>query len=173
MLKKSRPSSLVLTCGLRGSKCIHSEEKKKCQNGDERWICCTSLMPPCTFPFLHIMTCGTLGTRGKWSLISLGSGLKVHTPQGDAPPHLSSSSVLTSFLYSTFLLLLLLREQQKVSGAMDVWMGLLGHDWLQSLFACQVAAFVSVMLRSVGYHSNQHVTRLAHTMQSFTFRATD
>lgn len=37
---------------------------------------------------------------------------------------------------------------------MDVRMGLLGHVWLQNLFACQVAAFVSVMLRSVGYHSN-------------------
>lgn len=50
------------------------------------------------------------------------------------PPH--------SFSYPTFLLLLL-REQQKVGGATDVRMRLLGHVWLQNLFACQVAAFAS------------------------------
>lgn len=120
---------------------------------------------------------GTSGTGAKYSLMSLGTRLKVHDPSGSEsgsslPLHLlypllfhpvfllshppaSSSLAHPPPLPSPAFLLLLLWEQQTVSRGMEGWMGHMGRVWLQTLFACQVAAFVSVMQRSVGYHSNQ------------------
>lgn len=112
---------------------------------------------------------GTWGAGAKYSLMSLGTKLKVHDPTGRES---GSSRLLLLYplpLHPFFLLShlpaspprptpslpILLWEQQTVSRGMEGWMGLMGCVWLQTLFACQVAAFVSVMQKSVRYHSNQ------------------